>query len=112
MACLGDLLFEGRFPWLGDCDLDGWIRTLEHTLSLELDIVVPGHGVPVTLKEVGAFRDLLKTLRDAVAARIAEGASEDATVAEVQLPEFAHLGRYNEWLSFNVRNAYRYLKAA
>ena len=111
VAFLGDLLFEGRFPWLGDCDLDGWIRTLEHTLSLDLEIVVPGHGVPVTLKEVGAFRDMLKTLRDAVAAKIREGASEEAAVAEVRLPEFAHLGRYNEWLGFNVRNAYRYLKS-
>ena len=25
---LGDLLFHGRFPWLGDCDLDGWIERL------------------------------------------------------------------------------------
>lgn len=112
IAFMGDLLFHGRFPWLGDCDLDGWIETLGYTLSLDLDVVVPGHGVPVSLKEVAEFRDLLKALRRAVAAKIGEGASEDAAVAEVALPEYAHMGRYDEWLRFDVRNVYRYLKAA
>ena len=112
IAFMGDLLFHGRFPWLGDCDLDGWIETLDHTLSLNLDVIVPGHGVPVSLKEVAAFRDLLKALRRAVAEKISQGATEEATVAEVALPEYAHMGRYDQWLGFDVRNVYRYLKAA
>jgi glyoxylase-like metal-dependent hydrolase (beta-lactamase superfamily II) len=112
IAFMGDLLFHGRFPWLGDCDLDGWIETLDHTLTLDLDIVVPGHGVPVTLKEVASFRDLLKDLRRAVAEKISQGASEEAAAAEVALPAYAHMGRYDQWLGFDVRNVYRYLKAA
>jgi len=111
VAFMGDLLFHGRFPWLGDSDLDGWIETLDHTLTLDLDIVVPGHGTPVTLAEVAGFRDLLRALREAVAAKISAGASEDAAAAEVTLPAYAHMGRYAEWLPFDVRNAYRYLKA-
>ena len=110
VAFLADLLFYGRFPWLGDSDLDGWIRTLEHVLTLDLEVVVPGHGVPVTLKEVAAFRDLLQALRDAVADAVARGASEEAAVREVRLPAYQKMSRYNEWLGFNVRNAYRYLK--
>jgi cyclase len=111
IAFMGDLLFHGRFPWLGDSDLDGWIDTLSHTLTLDLEIVVPGHGTPVTQKEVAWFRDLLVALREAVAAKIAQGASEDAAAAEVELPAYAHMGRYTEWLPFDVRNAYRFLKA-
>src|SRR4051812_37211304 len=60
---LGDLLFVGRFPWLGDCDLDGWIGCLDRVLTLDIDTIVPGHGALSTLKEVADFRDLLKAMR-------------------------------------------------
>jgi cyclase len=107
---LGDLFFQGRVPWIGDCDLDGWIAVLDGILRMDLAIVVPGHGVPTTLKELAAFRDLLKSLRDAVAAAISAGRSEDAAVQEVRLPEYIHLQRYDEWMPFNIRSAYRYLR--
>jgi glyoxylase-like metal-dependent hydrolase (beta-lactamase superfamily II) len=108
---LGDLFFHGRFPWLGDCDLDGWIRTLERVLTLDVDTVVPGHGAPTTLKELASFRDLLRDIRNAVARAIRSGASEDAAVREVTLPQYAAMPRYAQWLSFNVRAAYRYLRS-
>lgn len=111
VAFLGDLLFVGRFPWLGDCDLDGWIATLDRILTMDLKIVVPGHGPVATLKEVAAFRDLLRALREAVAAAIRVGASEEAAVAEIVLPDYASMPRYREWAPFNIRAAYRYLKA-
>ncbi len=107
---LGDLFFHGRFPWLGDCDLDGWIRTLERVLTLDVDTVVPGHGAPTTLKELASFRDLLQDIRTAVARAISSGASEDAAVREVTLPRYAGLPRYAQWLPFNIRAAYRYLR--
>ncbi len=108
---LGDLLFHGRFPWLGDCDLGGWIDALGRVLALDVDVVVPGHGVPTTLKEVARFRDMLSALREGVARALRAGASEDAAVAEVQLPQYTQVQRYKEWMPINVRAAYRYLKA-
>ena len=109
---LGDLLFVGRFPWIGDGDMDGWIRTLDHVTRLDAECVVPGHGLPVTLKEIAAFRDMLAALRDAVARAIDDGASEDAAAHEVALPGYDTLPRYREWMSWNVRNTYRGLRAA
>jgi glyoxylase-like metal-dependent hydrolase (beta-lactamase superfamily II) len=106
----GDLLFVGRFPWLGDCDLDGWIAVLQRMLRMDAETVVPGHGPVSTLKEVAQFRDLLASLRAAVAHAISTGASEDAAAQEVELPEYAGLPRYREWLSADVRAVYRYLK--
>src|SRR5262245_4304219 len=53
---LGDLLFHGRFPWLGDCDFDGWIAALDRVLAMDLKIIIPGHGEPCTLREVAQFR--------------------------------------------------------
>jgi glyoxylase-like metal-dependent hydrolase (beta-lactamase superfamily II) len=107
---LGDLFFHERFPWLGDCDLDGWIATLDRVLALDCTIVIPGHGPPTGLKELASFRNLLRDIRAAVAAAIRSGASESAAAREVTLPRYAALPRYEQWLAFNIRAAYRYLR--
>jgi glyoxylase-like metal-dependent hydrolase (beta-lactamase superfamily II) len=107
---LGDLLFVGRFPWLGDCDLDGWIERLDRILVLDIDTVVPGHGGVSTLKDVASFRDLLVSLRAAVKGAVSSGLSEEATMREVTLPMYQALPRYREWLPANLRAAYRYVK--
>jgi len=108
---LGDLMFHGRFPWLGDCDLDGWIDALGHVLALDVEVVVPGHGPPTTLEHVARFRDMLMALRAAVARAVAAGVSEEAAVREVALPQYAHVQRYKEWMPIDVRAAYRYLSS-
>jgi glyoxylase-like metal-dependent hydrolase (beta-lactamase superfamily II) len=110
IAFLGDLLFHGRFPWLGDCDLDGLIGALGSVLTLDLAVVIPGHGPPTDLAEVARFRDMLLALRSAVARAITAGASEDAALHEVALPQYAHVQRYKEWMPLDVRAAYRYLR--
>ena len=107
---LGDLLFHGRFPWLGDCDLDGLIAALGRVLALDVAVVVPGHGPPATLADVARFRDMLVELRAAVARAIKAGSTEDAAVAEVALPQYANVQRYKEWMPLDVRAAYRYLR--
>jgi glyoxylase-like metal-dependent hydrolase (beta-lactamase superfamily II) len=111
VAFLGDLLFHNRFPWLGDCDLDGLIAALGHVLALDLAVVVPGHGPPATLADLAHFRGMLIGLRDAVARAIKAGLSEDAAAHEVELPQYAHLQRYAEWRAVDVRAAFRYLRA-
>src|SRR5689334_144483 len=107
---LGDLLFHGRFPWLGDCDLDGLIAALGRVLGLDVAVVVPGHGPPATLADVARFRDMLVELRAAVARAIKAGSTEDAAVAAVALPQYANVQRYKEWMPLDVRAAYRYLR--
>jgi len=112
VAFLGDLLFHGRFPWLGDCDLDGLIAALGRVLALDIAVVVPGHGPPATLADVARFRDMLAELRGAVDRAIKTGVSEEAAVAEVALPQYAHIQRYTEWMPLDVRAAYRYLRGS
>lgn len=107
---LGDLLFYGRFPWLGDCDLDGWIDRLASVLKLDIDVVIPGHGGPTNLAQVARFRDMLVALRAAVDRAIKSGASEEAAVRQVQLPDYADIPRYSDWLPVDVRSVYRYLR--
>lgn len=106
---VGDLLFVGRFPWLGDGNIDGWINALEKASRLDAGIVVPGHGRPATLKEVRAFRDMLAALRSGVADARAGGMTEDEAVRSVALRDYEKTPRYTEWMPWNVRNVYRML---
>ena len=108
---VADLFFVGRFPWLGDGDIEGWIRALDWVAELEVEQVVPGHGPPVTLKEVGEFRDMLFALHEAVAEAAASGIDEDQAAATVRLPAYESLPRYREWMPWNVRNLFRALGA-
>jgi glyoxylase-like metal-dependent hydrolase (beta-lactamase superfamily II) len=109
---VGDLLFVGRFPWLGDGDIEGWISALGRVAGLAVRQVVPGHGKPVGLKELGDFRDMLTALRDGVAEALKAGMSEDEAVERIRLADYENLPRYPEWLPWNVRNAYRSLGSA
>ncbi len=107
---LGDLFFHGRFPWFGDCDLNGWIAVLDRVLQMDVKTVIPGHGEPASLKEVAAFRDLLAAIRSAVQQALTGGLSEDAAVNDIMLADYAAMPRYKEWMPFNIRSAYRYLR--
>ncbi len=107
---LGDLFFHGRFPWFGDCDLNGWIASLDRVLMMDLKTIIPGHGPPASLKEVAQFRDLLAAVRRGVEAALKAGLTEDAAAHEVVLADYAGLQRYKEWMPYNVRSAYRYLR--
>jgi hypothetical protein len=49
-------------------------------------------------------------VRGAVDAAINSGLSEEAAAREVVIPAYAQMQRYKEWMSFNVRAAYRYLR--
>lgn len=108
---MGDLFFNARFPWLGDCDLDGWIAAIDRVLAMDVKSVIPGHGAPATPAELRQFRNLLAALRGAVTRAIKSGWSEDASARDVALPEYANMQRYREWMPFNVRAVYRYLRA-
>jgi cyclase len=107
---VADLLFHGRFPWLGDSNVPAWIARLDDVEALGARTVVPGHGEPVTTTEVLAFRDLLRALVDETRAAAGRGLDEAAAVEAVRLPAFAHLPRYKEWLPIAVRKLYREAK--
>jgi glyoxylase-like metal-dependent hydrolase (beta-lactamase superfamily II) len=109
---MGDLFFYGRFPWFGDCDLNGWIAALDRVLRMDVTAVVPGHGQPASLKELADFRKLLAAVRGEADKAIKAGWSEDAAARDVVLADYAAMPRYKEWMPFNIRAAYRYLRGA
>jgi glyoxylase-like metal-dependent hydrolase (beta-lactamase superfamily II) len=41
---IGDLIFEGRIPFVGDADIRKWIIALDSIRNSRADMIVPGHG--------------------------------------------------------------------
>ncbi|MFO8155044.1 MAG: MBL fold metallo-hydrolase [Pseudomonadota bacterium] len=40
----GDLIFEGRVPWLGDANTGNWLELLQEMDGTDVEGLVPGHG--------------------------------------------------------------------
>lgn len=71
-----DVVSPGAIPWgiAPDQDFDATIRTIEELEKLDFDVIIPGHGVPVTHPSALTERRLyLQALRNAVAAELAAG---------------------------------------
>lgn len=77
----GDVLFTDFYPFMGEGDIPGWVKTLDFVQDLDLTAIVPGHGPLSTKKDVAEMRDYL-LLFDAkakeLAAAVTNGGAKDA----------------------------------
>jgi len=63
VAYLGDLLFIGYQPFIGEGSIEGLLGILDKVEALDPKILVPGHGPPGTVKEMQPMREYLMTLQ-------------------------------------------------
>jgi cyclase len=62
-----------------------WSRTLDRTLALDFDTVIPGHGPVATKADLAKFRDDLVTMRTRLATLIERGASRAEVVRVLEV---------------------------
>lgn len=90
---MGDLMFNGLYPYI-DVDaggsVDGMLAAYEAAIAMsDADTkIIPGHGPLSDRAGMMANRDMIQTVRDRVAAMIAEGKSMDEIVAAAPSAEF------------------------
>jgi len=82
----GDLFFNGMYPFIDVSSggrIDGLIAAADRLLKIATakTRLVPGHGGLGTKADLQAYRDLLRTVRDRVAALKAQGKTKDEVVA-------------------------------
>jgi len=104
----GDILFIEGTPILWEGPVDNWIRACEHIETMDVDIVVPGHG-PITNRE-GArqVREYLAFVRDHARSRYDAGLSAADASREISR-ELGHFGSWTdtERVVVNVDTLYR-----
>jgi glyoxylase-like metal-dependent hydrolase (beta-lactamase superfamily II) len=68
----GDLIFEGRVPFVGNADTLGWLLNLEAMQTSGLAALVPGHGPAASRpnEAIRLTRDYLSYLRQVMGAAV------------------------------------------
>ncbi|MEE8575530.1 MAG: MBL fold metallo-hydrolase [Thermodesulfobacteriota bacterium] len=105
----GDLVYNGRLPWLGDADSFKWTAALDELHVLGVNAVIPGHGKPGGPNLIPAFKSYLVTLQTEVARLKKLGKDVETVKTEIRLPQYSSDDKYKEWLPFNAEKVYKEL---
>ncbi|MFT7674704.1 MAG: glyoxylase-like metal-dependent hydrolase (beta-lactamase superfamily II) [Gammaproteobacteria bacterium] len=93
----GDLIFEGRIPFVGDADTAQWLQTLTRLETDGLSVLVPGHG-PASLApqdSIRLTRRYLAYLREIMIAGVDE------------LLDFDEIYTSTDWSEFEILPAFK-----
>lgn len=55
----GDLLFTDFHPFLGEANIEGWIKVLDYIMAMDVDKIIPGHGPISSKKDVADLKNYL-----------------------------------------------------
>jgi len=105
----GDVIFEGRVPFVGDSDSRAWLETLQRMARKQgLKALIPGHGglARDPKQAIELTRDYLAYLRRQLGAGVEEMMSFDEIYDSIdwsrfeRLPAFADANRINAYQVF------------
>jgi cyclase len=91
ILCTGDACVNGAFNFMGHADLASWIRILEKARQLDVQIVLPGHGLPSAPELLDKQRRYFVELRQQVAKGFESGKSVKEIEGSLDMPW------YKEW---------------
>ena len=84
----GDLLFEGRMPFLREANIEDTIQALRTLEQLGARTIVPGHGALCTMTYVTRVREYLEALNAKVAELIDRGWEPGDVIESDLLPKW------------------------
>lgn len=102
---VGDLVFAGRLPFVGDADARGWLVVLEQLGARNPRVVVGGHGAASydASRDLALTRDYLRLLVQEMRRAADELLDFDEAYARTDWSRFAALPAFE---ATNRRNAY------
>jgi glyoxylase-like metal-dependent hydrolase (beta-lactamase superfamily II) len=102
---VGDLLFSGRLPFVGEADSRGWIAAIDRIVKFNPKVMVGGHGSASydAAADLRMTRDYLVYLRETMGAAANELVDFEEAYAKTDWSRFAHLPAFE---AANRRNAY------
>lgn len=102
----GDIIFEGRIPYLGDANTKTWLETLKKMEVSQLAALIPGHGPAAKnpTQAITATRKYLEKIRNEMGTAVLNMDDFAAVYDAVDWSEFKNLPAFAE---ANRRNAYQ-----
>ncbi|WP_018934666.1 MBL fold metallo-hydrolase [Thioalkalivibrio sp. ALJ24] len=96
----GDIVFDGRIPFLGDDALDSgnWVERLERVEAMEPTFLVPGHGDGTSnaKRAVRFTKDYLIKLREHMAESVEDMMSFEEAYAAMDWSEYEDLPAFDQ----------------
>ena len=101
----GDIIFEGRLPFVGDANIIDWVKTLERMQHTQVDYFVPGHGSASNQpqKTMDLTYRYLKFLLDKLSKAVEDMEQFEETYEAIDWSEFENETAFD---IANRRNAY------
>ena len=102
----GDIIFEGRVPYLGDSDTKQWLETLNTMQTGKLVALIPGHGPAASdpNKAIAATRHYLAFMREKMGKAVEDFIDFDEAYAAIDWTDFSKLPAFE---AANRKNAYQ-----
>ncbi len=100
----GDIIFEGRIPFMGDANSRHWLEVLEHMEQRKLTALVPGHGAAARdpNRAITDMRRYLAYLRESMGPAVEEMIQFDEVYDTIDWSQFEQLPAFD---AANRRNA-------
>ena len=109
----GDIIFQGRIPFVGSADSKKWLETLTRLETEGLTALVPGHG-PASGnpgKTISLTRSYLAHLRQVMGAGIEDFTPFDEVYADADWSKFKDLPAFDEGNRINAYQVYLSMEA-
>ena len=104
----GDIIFEGRVPFVGNADTKYWLKTLTELETSGLAALIPGHG-PASKKPASTItltRRYLSYLRETMGYAIDDLTPFGEAYEEVDWSEFENVPAFKEANRLNAHQVY------
>lgn len=105
----GDLIFEGRYPFLATADVEKLMEALRWLPSLGARVIVPGHGVLCDNEEVLKQLKYIEITWECTVKHIERGHSLNEALKDPKYPRYSELG-YEKLHPWNIKVIYHQLK--
>ena len=104
----GDLVFQGRIPFVGQADSRQWIASLTQLIDYKAKLVIPGHGPASTDPEADLVltRDYLVHLRKSMGDAARDLEPFDEAYAKTDWSRFERLPLFKAVNRMNAYNTY------
>lgn len=89
--------------------IEGWLAANDHLLTVDFDILSPGHGDVGDKADIRDYRQYISGLRSAILDGIAEGKSVEDLKAELTLDEYRDWELYELFRESNIEAFYQHL---
>jgi len=81
-----DLVFQGRYPFMMNCDVPVWIDALKKLPAFEPEVILPGHGTIVGWKDINFQIGYMETTWQMVEEMVRQGMPVEEILKNPRLP--------------------------